>query len=127
MVGKVCPIAVQRAQPLQALVLNYSPLIQPMSSVSKGKSKADPTGPCIRVEETPHEISREERPFRLKRKERLQNLSPIPPSHSRPASRGPFERGKSREFLPVLEATANPNIDRSVEVEVNRTPLPQIT
>ncbi|KIL60748.1 hypothetical protein M378DRAFT_906174 [Amanita muscaria Koide BX008] len=91
-----------------------------MSSVSKGKSKADPTGPSIRVEETPHELSREERPFRLKRKERLQNLSPIPPSHSRGASRGPSERGKSQEFLSVLETTANPNIgdnNRSIEIE----------
>ncbi|KIL55778.1 hypothetical protein M378DRAFT_173345 [Amanita muscaria Koide BX008] len=31
-----------------------------MSSASKGKSKADPTGPSIRVEEMPHELSREE-------------------------------------------------------------------
>ncbi|KIL61239.1 hypothetical protein M378DRAFT_13665 [Amanita muscaria Koide BX008] len=85
-----------------------------MSSASKGKPKADPTGPSIRVEETvstsfrsfiqfhgpnlhqPHELSREERPFRLKRKERLQDLSPIQPSLSRAASRGPFESEKSQ-------------------------------
>ncbi|KIL61222.1 hypothetical protein M378DRAFT_13655 [Amanita muscaria Koide BX008] len=84
-----------------------------MSSASKGKPKADcgeKTGPSIPVEETPHELSREERPFRLNRKERLRHLSPIPPSHSRTASGGPSESGKSQEYLPVLEATPNPNI-----------------
>ncbi|KIL61244.1 hypothetical protein M378DRAFT_865010 [Amanita muscaria Koide BX008] len=107
-----------------------------MSSVFKGKSnksKADPgqksatAPPSITVEETPHELSREERPFRLKRKERLRNLSPIPPSHSRAASRGPSERGKSQEYLPVLGTVANPNVgdkNRSVEIKANPSNLP---
>ncbi|KIL61233.1 hypothetical protein M378DRAFT_13660 [Amanita muscaria Koide BX008] len=86
-----------------------------MSSASKGKSKADPTGPSIRVEEMPHELSREERPFRLNRKERLQNLSPIPPSHSRTASGGPSESGK--RISPGFRPYCKSQHWRSVEIE----------
>ncbi|KIL54905.1 hypothetical protein M378DRAFT_18436 [Amanita muscaria Koide BX008] len=110
-----------------------------MSNVFKGKSKkskadgGQKTGiapPSVTVEEPPHELSREERPFRLKRKETLQNFSPIPPSHSRAASRGPSERGKSQEYLPVLGTVANPNVgdkNRSVEIKVDQTRNPKIT
>ncbi|KAM6497627.1 hypothetical protein JOM56_005575 [Amanita muscaria] len=104
-----------------------------MSSVFKGKSKkskADQKSvielPAIRVEEPPPNLPREGS-FRHKAKETLQNLfsvsysldhvKPAPdsplqirPSHSRAASRGPSERGKSQEYLPVLGVAANSNV-----------------
>ncbi|KIL55772.1 hypothetical protein M378DRAFT_17632 [Amanita muscaria Koide BX008] len=118
-----------------------------MSNVLKGKSKADPSQksgiepPAIRVEEPPRPPNLpREGSFRHKAKETLQNLfsvsysldhvkpaiqSPdhplqIRPSRSRAASRSPFERGKSQEYLPGLGTAANPNVgdkNRSVEIK----------
>ncbi|KIL60741.1 hypothetical protein M378DRAFT_167697 [Amanita muscaria Koide BX008] len=95
-----------------------------MSSVFKGKSKKSKAHPgqksgieppAIRVEETPPNLPREGS-FRHKAKETLQNLFSIRPSHSRAASRGPSERGKSQEYLPVLDTAANPNVGVAIPI-----------
>ncbi|KIL55461.1 hypothetical protein M378DRAFT_596472 [Amanita muscaria Koide BX008] len=108
-----------------------------MSSVFKGKSNkskahtGQKTGiapPSITVEETPPHLPREGS-YRHKAMETLQDLFSIQSSHSRAASRGPSERGKSQEYLPVLGTAANPNVgdNRSVEIKVDQTPLLRIT
>jgi len=103
-----------------------------MTSVFKGKakkSKVDPgqkTGidpPTIRVEEARPEFP-PEGSFHHKATEKLQNIFTMRSSNTRATSRGPSERGKSREYLPVLDTSANSNMgDQNRSVEMKRNDL----